>query len=137
MYKLFSWGTWHNYIYIYIYIYTHTFREFQLMTSIFMIVLYYQIKNIVYIIIYIKLMDGICEMIRLFILYSIYIKRIQKISYYYFFSVKNTPKLINQQYKNGVKIVNWQKKVSYCFFYYQKYPYLKLKNVVKIVNWQK
>ena len=92
-------------IYIYIYIYTHTFREFQLLTSIFMITLYYQTKNIVYIIIYKKLVDGICEMIRLFILSSIYIKRIQKISYY-FFSVKNTPKLINQQHKNEVKIVN-------------------------------
>ena len=30
-----------------------------------------------------------------------------------FFPVKNTPKLINQQLKNRVKIVNWQKKVSY------------------------
>ena len=54
-----------------------------------------------------------------------------------FFPVKNTPKLINQQLKNGVKIVNWKKKVSYCFFYCQKYPCLKLKNEVKIVNWQK
>ena len=27
-----------------------------------------------------------------------------------FFAVKNTPKLINQQLKNGVKIVNWKKK---------------------------
>ena len=51
-----------------------------------------------------------------------------------FFPVKNTPKLINQQLKNGVKIVNWQNKVSYCFFYCQKYSYLKFKNVVKIVN---
>ena len=51
-----------------------------------------------------------------------------------FFSVKNTPKLINQQLKNGVKIVNWKKKVSYYFFYCQKYPYIKLKNGVKIVN---
>ena len=34
-----------------------------------------------------------------------------------FFPIKNTPKLINQQLKNGVKIVNWQKKVSYCFFF--------------------
>ena len=51
-----------------------------------------------------------------------------------FFPVKNTHKLINDQLKNGVKIVNWQKKVSYCFFYCQKYPYLKLKNGVKIVN---
>ena len=27
--------------------------------------------------------------------------------------------------------------ISYCFFYCQKYIYLKLKNGVKIVNWQK
>ena len=40
-----------------------------------------------------------------------------------FFPVKNTPKVINQQLKNEVKIVNWKKKVSYCFFYCQKYPY--------------
>ena len=33
-----------------------------------------------------------------------------------FFSVENIPKLINQQLKNWIKIVNWQKKVSYCFF---------------------
>ena len=32
------------------------------------------------------------------------------------FTVKNTSKLINQQFKNWVKIVNWQKKVSYYFF---------------------
>ena len=64
---------------------------------------------------------------------SVYIKRIQKVRYC-FFPVKNTPKLINYQFKNGVKIVNWQKKVSYCFFYCKKYPYLKLKNEVKIVN---
>ena len=51
-----------------------------------------------------------------------------------FFPVKNTPKLINQQLKNGVKLVNWKKKVSYCFFYSKKYAYLKLKNEVKIVN---
>ena len=51
-----------------------------------------------------------------------------------FFPIKNTPKLINQQLKNGVKIVDWQKKVSYCLFYCQKYLYLKLKNLVKIVN---
>ena len=51
-----------------------------------------------------------------------------------FFPVKNTHKLINQQFKNGVKIVNWKKKVSYYFFYFQKYPYLKLKNEVKTVN---
>ena len=55
---------------------------------------------------------------------SVYIKRIQKISYYFF--GQKYPKLINQQLKNEVKIVNWQKKVSYCFFYYQKYIYLKL-----------
>ena len=30
---------------------------------------------------------------------------IQKVSYY-FFLVKNAPKLINQQLKNGVKIIN-------------------------------
>ena len=30
-----------------------------------------------------------------------------------FFPVKNTPKLINQQLKNKVKIVHWKKKVSY------------------------
>ena len=40
---------------------------------------------------------------------------IQKVNYY-FFPVKNTPKLINQQLKNLIKIINWQKKVSYCFF---------------------
>ena len=51
-----------------------------------------------------------------------------------FFPVKNTLKLINQQLKNGVKIVNWKKKLSYYFFYYKKYPYLKLKNGVKMVN---
>ena len=38
-------------------------------------------------------------------LLSVYIKRIQKVSYYFFF-IKNTPKLINQQLKNEVKIVN-------------------------------
>ena len=54
-----------------------------------------------------------------------------------YFNSISTPKLINQQLKNGVKIVNWKKKVSYCFFYCKKYPYLKLKNKVKIVNWQK
>ena len=63
---------------------------------------------------------------------SVYIKRIQKVNF--FFPVKNTLKLINQQLKNEVKIVNWKKKVSYYFFYCQKYPYLKLKNEVKIVN---
>ena len=51
-----------------------------------------------------------------------------------FFPVKNTSKLINQQLKNWVKIVNFQKKINYCFFYCKKYPYLKLKNEVKIVN---
>ena len=62
-----------------------------------------------------------------------YIKRIQKVSYY-FFPVKNIPKLINQQLKNWVKIVNCQKKINYYFFYCKKYSYLKLKNEVKIVN---
>ena len=51
-----------------------------------------------------------------------------------FFPVKNTSKLINEQLKNMVKIVNQKKKVSYYFFYYKKYPYLKLKNEIKIVN---
>ena len=41
----------------------------------------------------------------LLLLLSVYIKKIQKISYC-FFSVKNTPKLINQLLKNEVKIVN-------------------------------
>ena len=41
----------------------------------------------------------------LILLLSVYIKKIQKISYC-FFLVKNTPKLINQQLKNEVKIVN-------------------------------
>ena len=53
---------------------------------------------------------------------SIYIKRIQKVNYCFFFSVKNTPKLINQQFKNEVKIVNWKNKVSYCFFLLSKIP---------------
>ena len=53
-----------------------------------------------------------------------------------FFPIKNAYELINQQLKNWVKIVNWKKKVSYYFFYYKKYSYLKLKNGVKIVNWQ-
>ena len=51
-----------------------------------------------------------------------------------FFPIKNTPKLINQQLKNEVKIVNWQKEVSYWLFYCKKYSYLKLKNEIKIVN---
>ena len=51
-----------------------------------------------------------------------------------FFPTKNALKLINQQLKNWIKIVNWKNKVSYYFFYCQKYPYLKLKNGVKIVN---
>ena len=47
---------------------------------------------------------------------SVYIKRIQKVSYC-FFPVKNTPKLINYQFKNGVKIVNWQKKKLVIVFF--------------------
>ena len=39
-----------------------------------------------------------------------------------FFPVKNTPKLINQQLKNGVKIVNWKKKISYYFFTVKNTP---------------
>ena len=65
----------------------------------------------------------------------VYIKGIQKVSYCFFYW-KNTPKLINQQFKNLVKIVNWQKKVSYYFFTVKNISYLKLKNEVKIVNWQ-
>ena len=34
-----------------------------------------------------------------------------------FILFKNIPKLINQQLKNEVKIVNWKKKVSYFFFF--------------------
>ena len=71
------------------------------------------------------------------IIINLYILREFKKLVIAFFPVKNTPKLINQQLKNRVKIVNWQKKVSYYFFYSQKYSYLKLKNGVKIVNWQK
>ena len=71
------------------------------------------------------------------IFYNLYILRGFRKLVIAFFPVKNTPKLINQQLKKGVKIVNWKKKVSYCFFYCQKYPYIKLKNGVKIVNWQK
>ena len=33
---------------------------------------------------------------------SVYIKRIRNVSYY-FFQIKNISKLINQQFKNGVK----------------------------------
>ena len=69
--------------------------------------------------------------------YYLYILREFKKLVITFFLVKNIPKLINQQLKNRVKIVNWQKKVSYCFFYCQKYPYLKLKNGVKIIISQK
>ena len=47
---------------------------------------------------------------------------IQKVSYCFFFLVKNTPKLINQQLKDGVKIVNWKKKVTYYFFLLSKIP---------------
>ena len=35
---------------------------------------------------------------------------------FFFFLVKNTLKVINKRLKNWVKIVNWKKKVSYCFF---------------------
>ena len=48
---------------------------------------------------------------------SVYIMKIQKVSYCFIFTVKNTPKLINQQFKNRLKIVNLQKKVSYYFFF--------------------
>ena len=39
-----------------------------------------------------------------------------------FFPVKNTPKLINQQLKNGVKIVNWKKKLVIAFFIVKNTP---------------
>ena len=39
-----------------------------------------------------------------------------------FFPVKNTPKLINQQLKNDVKIVNWQKKLVITFFTVKNTP---------------
>ena len=42
-----------------------------------------------------------------------------------FFHVKNTAKLINQQLKNWVKIVNCKKRVSYCFFLLSKIPLIK------------
>ena len=62
------------------------------------------------------------------------LREFRKLVIIFFFGQKY-PKLINQQLKNEVKIVNWQKKVSYCFFFYcKKYPYLKLKIKVKIVN---
>ena len=67
-------------------------------------------------------------------LYNLYILRQFRKLVIAFFPIKNTPKLINQQLKNEVKIVNWQKEVSYWLFYCKKYPYLKLKNMVKIVN---
>ena len=67
-------------------------------------------------------------------LYNLYILRQFRKLVITFFSIKNAPKLINQQLKNEVKIVNWQKEVSYWLFYCKKYSYLKLKNEVKIVN---
>ena len=39
-----------------------------------------------------------------------------------FFPVKNTPKLINQQLKNEVKIVNWKKKLVIAFFTVKNTP---------------
>ena len=81
---------------------------------------------------------GCCCLLLLSVYINLYILRgFRKLVIASFFSVKNAPKLINQQLKNGIKIVNWKKKVSYYFFYCKKYPYLKLKNEVKIVNWQK
>ena len=52
---------------------------------------------------------------------SVYIKRIQKVSYC-FFPVKNTLKLINQQLKNKVKIVNWKRKLVITFFTVKNTP---------------
>ena len=67
--------------------------------------------------------------------YHLYILRgFRKLVIVFFFPVKNTHKLINQQLKNGIKIVNWQRKLVIVFFYCQKYCYLKLKNRVKRVN---
>ena len=66
--------------------------------------------------------------------YYLYILRgFRKLVIVFFFLVKNTYKLINQQLKNGIKIVNWQRKLVIVFFYCQKYRYLKLKNRVKRV----
>ena len=39
-----------------------------------------------------------------------------------FFPVKNTPKLINQQLKNGVKIINWKRKLVIAFFIVKNTP---------------
>ena len=46
-------------------------------------------------------------------LYNLYILRQFRKLIINFFPIKNTPKLINQQLKNDVEIVNWQKEVSY------------------------
>ena len=54
--------------------------------------------------------------IYIYIYISIYLYILRKLVIV-FFPVKNIPKLNNQQLKNRVKIVNWQKKVSYYFFY--------------------
>ena len=48
--------------------------------------------------------------------YNLYILRRFRKLVIAFFLVKNTPKLINKQLTNWAKIVNWKKKVSYCFF---------------------
>ena len=48
--------------------------------------------------------------IYIYVLYYLYILRKFRKLVIDFFLVKNTPKLINQQLKNGIKIVNWQKK---------------------------
>ena len=49
------------------------------------------------------------------IIFYLYILRGFKKLVIIIFWVKNTLKLINQQFKNEVKIVYWQKKVSYFF----------------------
>jgi len=61
------------------------------------------------------------SLVIIFILY-LYILKIFRKLVIVFFPVENSPKLINQQLKNGVKIVNWQKLVSYCFFLLSKIP---------------
>ena len=71
-------------------------------------------------------------------LYYLYILRGFRKLVIVFFLVKNTPKLINQQLKNGIKIVNWKKKLVIIFFPVKNTPKLinqQLKNGVKIVNW--
>ena len=67
--------------------------------------------------------------------YHMYILRgFRKLVIVFFFPVKNTHKLINQQLKNRIKIINWQRKLVIVFFLLSKIPLPKLKNRVKRVN---